>query len=285
MKAKYLYISLSLFAIFISSSFLVNAGATSAAQTSNQSYATSQQTGATGNITSVALDGQTVAIGDQVISSFWSDIPAFEVSEYTVDTTQGYVKSAHDDYYSYFLFAYASSLKWIAVELDADTANCMEAGHDGWVFGNSSSITGFSWVGDVHFLGDNQHPAQDARNDVSFERVTDSASGLTFVEMKRALDTGDTAGNDIVFTIDTTYTVKFASEKAHKQGERAVYTLAISSNVIQAATTTTEPVQTTSKLPEEIKADNLNSILTWASIGFFFNIILINMLMIYGRRS
>lgn len=250
-----------------------------------QNFSANNQTGLTGNITSETLaSGQSVAIGDGQVSSFWSSVPKLDVAEYSSvsDGVQGYVQSTHDSYYIYFLFAFDSKLTWIAAELNTQPGTqCMDAGSDGWVFGNNTA-SGIPWVGDVHFTGQTQ-PTQDVQNDVSFERIVDKSTGVTFIEMKRALDTGDTAGMDVTFKLNTMYYIRFASNEAHKTGERTIYSLAISSNVVPVGSSQT--TSTTSSVPiEVVKGDHLNTILVWGSVAFFFNVILVNLLIIYHRR-
>ena len=174
-------------------------------------------------------------------------------------------------------------MTWIAAELNTQPGTeCMDAGSDGWIFGNNTA-SNIPWVGDVHFTGQTM-PTQDVQNDVSFERIVDKSTGVTFIEMKRALDTGDIAGQDVTFKLDTTYYIRFASNVAHKQGERTIYSLAISSNVVQASST--QSTTTTSSIPiGVVKGNHLNDILVWGSVAFFFNLILVNLLMVYHRRS
>jgi hypothetical protein len=289
MRTKNLFISLSLFVIFMASSLLAAVNANSQIATPNnlstQTVEGTQQQ--TDDITAYTVDSQSIVIGDQQVSSVWSSDPQFDVSEYKESTTQGYVKALHDSYYIYFLFAFPSDLKWVAMELDANSENCMQAGHDGWVFGTGTS-SDLNYYGDVSFVGTNSHPVQDQRNDLTFEKVTDSASGLSFIEVRRALDTSDTAGKDLVFVDDSTFTVKFASSlpTAHTSGTRVVHTLGLTSEALNVTATNTIPSQTTTTRPiGEVKADHLDSILIWGSIGFFFNLILVNLLIFYGRRS
>lgn len=242
--------------------------------------------GVTGNITANNALNPNIIIGDQKVSSYWDDIEGFEVEEFTGDTAKGTIKAAHDSYNIYVLIAYSSQAKWISIEFDADENN-MELGHDGWAFGESSTEEEKSYYGDLNFVGEG-HPSVDGRNDVSFEKIVDEENGLVFLEIKRALNTTDTAGKDIIFEEETVYNVKFASagiKATYHKGERIISTLAISSEFpVGGNNTTTEP--TTTKIPiEQVKSQHLESILIWGGLGFVFNVLLISIVFIYKRRS
>ena len=131
-------------------------------------------------------------------------------------------------------------------------------------------------------------PQADAQKDVTFDKITNDPSGLVIYEVQRALDTHDTAGKDVVFTDGAQISVRFASglnAQTHKGLDKVIYTLAVSAENLVVSSQTGTSTSTTTTPIAVIKAENLNNILIWGSFGFFFNIILINMLIIYHRRS
>ena len=298
---KNIFISLSLFIIFIGSCFLVSgqANTSSFSQTgTNQindlnnahpqstdtvSNLNSLNTGTSGNLTIYNINDPGIVIGDQAVSDIWSQAPKVQVQAFSGNNPDGYVQFLHDSKYVYALFAYdTQAVTWVGVEFNATTSSPMADGHDGWIFGSSSKAN--TYYGDVYFIGE-VAPVPDVQQDVSFEKIVDSATGLTYIEIMRAMNTNDTAGHDVVFTPSLSLNVRFASSKLHKTlNPNDLFSLdfTATSLPIQTQKTTT----TTSTTPLAVlQAQHLQDILIWGSVGFFFNIILINLLIIYHRRS
>ena len=300
MRTKNVYISLSLFILFIGSALLVNVNANTNSLSESSSNnnnnvvdhsLTSEkvsQSDSGNNVTAYSSDNPGVVIGDSALSPIWAKFKGLDVPAYGEDNVVGSIKAIHDSYYMYVLFAFASNIRWIAVEFDANLQTPMESGHDAWVFGNSTTITTMGFYGDFHLTGE-AIPTPDVQNDVSFERIVNPTTGVTYIEAKRALDTHDTAGGDVVFSENTNISVRFASSRdaqSHKSLDKVLYSFEVSPNSLPLASSETSTTTTTSTTPLPIlKAERFNNILIWGSIGFFFNIILINMLIIYGRRS
>ena len=287
MRKKSIAISLSLFIIFIGSAFLVHGSAvatTSSNPVPNQKLI--QSGNVTGDIVALNYDDPNIIIGDGVLAPIWDAVNKFDVPAWSDGQLTGYMKAIHDANYIYALIAFAPNNHWAGIEFDANTQNPMQDGHDGWVFGNSTSADS-KFFGDVHFLGETM-PQADAQKDVTFDKITNDPSGLVIYEVQRALDTHDTAGKDVVFTDGAQISVRFASglnAQTHKGLDKVIYTLAVSAENLVVSSQTGTSTSTTTTPIAVIKAENFNNILIWGSFGFFFNIILINMLIIYHRRS
>ena len=299
MRTKNVYISLSLFIIFIGSALLVNVNANTNSLSESSSNNNNvvdhslvsekvSQSNSGNNVTAYYSDNPGVVIGDSAISPIWAKMKGLEVPAFGEDNVVGSVKAVHDSAYMYVLFTFASNIRWIGVEFDANLQTPMESGHDAWVFGNSTTTTTLGFYGDFHLTGE-AIPTPDVQNDVSFERIVNPTTGLTYIEAKRALDTHDTAGGDVVFTDNANVSVRFASSRdaqSHKSLDKVLYSFVDSPTELPVASTATSTTTSTSTTPlAVVKAERFNNILIWGSIGFFFNIILINMLIIYGRRS
>ncbi|MFW9930155.1 MAG: hypothetical protein ACFFD1_12240 [Candidatus Thorarchaeota archaeon] len=250
---------------------------------------TVQNTGVKGDITAYKMDSTQVFIGNGKIDDYWNQITdKFVVEEFGGTDVQGYIKAAHDANNLYLLIAYSDELSWIAMELNATQEN-MENGHDGWVIGNSTNTPDLQYFGDVYFTGDNVHPTQDKSNDVSYEIIQPAGSKLVYVEFKRPLITGDTAGYDIELVEGNIYNIKFASSKPafHKSGVREVHTLAISQAFPQSGqtTNTTTTTTTTQRTPEQIRTDNINNFVLLATLGVGLNLLLIAFILVSQRRK
>lgn len=292
MRTKKFYISISLFILFIGSCLLtspsINSNLGSSTGTLNTktnsvtSYKISSLNADT-NLTIYNSDNPGVIIGDGHLSAIWNSpsTPKMDVPAFTSSGVQGYMQAVHDSHYVYVLFAYYSGLTWLGVEFNA-TSSPMENGHDGWIFGSSSSTSTF--YGDIYFVGEST-PVQDIQNDVSYERFNGS-NQLNFIEIQRAMDTHDTAGKDVVFTDSMSLSVRFASDVLHKtQPTSLLYTLDFTTANLPVASTGGTTTTTSTTPLGVIKAERFQDWLYWGSLGFFFNIILLNLLIFYGRRS
>lgn len=282
-----LFISLSLVIIFLGSCFLVSAQANtmnSVQPQSTVSVSNVNNVNAAGtNLTVFNSNDPNVVIGDQALSAIWAQAPKMVVPAFSGNTPDGYVQFLHNSKYVYALFAYdTNAITWVGVEFNATASSPMADGHDGWIFGSSSAA--HSYYGDVYFVGETA-PVPDVQQDVSFEKIVDSTTGLTYIEIMRAMNTNDTAGHDVVFTPTLSLNVRFASSKLHKTlNPNDLFLLDFTATNLQVQTQKT--TTTTSTTPIAVlKAQHLQDILVWGSIAFFFNIILINALIIYHRRS
>jgi hypothetical protein len=239
-----------------------------------------------GDITSYKMVKSEIVIGDGIVDDYWENIQdKFIVEELSTISVDGWVKSAHDDYYLYMLVAYANEkITWLAFELDASEEN-MADNNDGWIFGEGE----ISYYGDAYYLGDAEHPAIDNRNDISYEMFVSEEEEINYVEFKRPLITNDVAGNDIDLEEGKLYNIKIASNgKAtyHKDSEKQVYTLAISQAFPGGNTgTTTTTTSTETKTPAELKDDRIINFFVLASLGVSLNLILIATIFIFLRRN
>lgn len=282
MWKKNLTISLTLFLIFIGSAFLVQGNATNSIPNEKLSQSSTDAT----TIVAKTYDNPGIIIGDQAKAAIWDSISPFSIPAYKDSTSQtGFIKAVHDSSYMYVLIAFPAVDHWAAIEFDANAQNPMQDGHDGWFFGNSTNDNQI--FGDVHFVGEST-PQPDAQKDVFIDKIANAPDGFVMFEVQRLLDTHDTAGKDVVFTDGVNISVRFASgfdASTHKNLPDTIYTFAVSSEVLVPSSLPSTSTTTSTTPLAVVKARNFNSILVWGSVGFFFNLILINMLIIYHRRS
>ncbi len=272
MRTMKIIISLSLLILFIGSCFSGNVTAISA---------TTSQSGT--SLTVYNYDNPNIVIGDQAVAQIWSSVPKMAVPAFSGNTPNGYVQFLHDSNYVYALFAYdTNAIQWVGIEFNAIAGSPMKDGNMGWIFGTSSPSN--TWYGGVQFAGE-VTPVPYPQQAVSFERVVDSSTGLTYIEIMRPMNTNDATGKDVVFTPTMSLNVRFASSKLHKTlNPNELYTLNFSASNLQIQTT--QSTSTTSTTPIDVlKAQHLQDILIWGSVGLFFNLILINLLIIYHRRT
>lgn len=272
MRTMKIIISLSLLILFIGSCFSGNVTAISA---------TTSQSGT--SLTVYNYDNPNIVIGDQAVSKIWSSVPKLAVPAFSGNTPNGYVQFLHDSNYVYALFAYdTNAMQWVGVEFNAVAGTPMKDGNVGWIFGTSSP--GNTYYGGVTFAGE-VTPIPNPQQGVSFERIVDSSTGLTYIEAMRPMNTNDPTGTDIVFTPTMTLNVRFASSKLHKTlNPNDLYQLKFTSSNLVIKTTQTTTTTSTTPLAV-LKGEHLQEILIWGSVGLFFNLILINLLIIYHRRT
>ena len=125
MRTKNVYISLSLFILFIGSALLVNVNANtnslSESSSNNNNNVLDQsltsekvsQSDSGNNVTAYFSDNAQIVIGDSVVSPIWTNVKGLNVPAYGEDNVVGSVKAIHDSYYMYVLFAFASNIRWI----------------------------------------------------------------------------------------------------------------------------------------------------------------------------
>lgn len=290
MWKKNLTISLTLFMIFMVSAFVVQASvATTNSNSGSNNTITNQkisQTKSTADITALNDNNTGIVIGENVLSPVWSHVNKTYPTAWSDGTTNGYIQVLHDGYYLYAVVAFPTDAHWAGIEWNANTKTPMETGHDGWVFGSSGNT---NFTGDYHFNGEAM-PIADQQNDVSYNQIS-NANNMLIYEVKRPLDTHDLAGDDVVFNDSTVMNVRFASgfgSKTHTaQPLTQIYSFAVVAQNLKIAssTATTTTTSTTSTPVAVVRAKALNTILVWGSITLFFNIIVINLLVIYHRRS
>ncbi|OLS22457.1 MAG: hypothetical protein HeimC3_30900 [Candidatus Heimdallarchaeota archaeon LC_3] len=189
---------------------------------------------------------EVISISDSKIDEIWEDVNPLFISELG---SEGFVKSSQNGFFLYVLLAYDSSYNWISVEFDAISGdeNHMLEGHDGWTFGNSTTIDR-EYLDDGYFTGADEHPKSDFRNDLLYEIF--AKGSLTYVEIIRPLDTKDVNGYDVIFNDSTIINVQFASSKSHFNGH-TVYTW-ILTDLSAAGGTVTPPPDTPSSNPAEL---------------------------------
>jgi len=289
MWKKHLTISLTLFMIFMVSAFVVHASiATTNSNSDTGNTITNQkvsQTNSTADITALNYNTPDIIIGDGVLSAIWSHVTKFYPKAWDDGTTKGYIQTLHDANNIYAVIAFPADAHWAGIEWNANTKTAMEDGHDGWIFGTGKTT---SFYGDMHFVGE-AVPVPDAQKDVTFENIATAPTGMIIYEVQRALDTHDTAGHDVVFNDTTTMDLRFASgfsSATHTaQPLTQIDSFAVSSTDLVIATKTTTTTTTTTTPVAVVRAKALNDVLVWGSITLFFNIIVINLLVMYHRRS
>ncbi len=284
MWKKNLIISLSLFLIFIGSAFLVQGNAANSIPNEKQSQSGTNDT----TIVAKTYDNPNIVIGDHAKAAIWDSITPTNIQAYKDSTAgqTGFIKAVHDANYMYALIAFPTADHWAAMEFDANTQTPMQDGHDGWVFGNSTVNTQ-QFYGDVHFIGEDI-PQPDVQKDVFIDQIANAPTGFVMYEVQRLLDTHDTAGKDVVFADGVNISVRFASgfdSSTHKNLPDTLYTFSVSAQTLVPASLPTTSTSTSTTPIAVVKAERFNNILVWGSIGFFFNVILINMLIIYHRRT
>ena len=112
---------------------------------------------------------------------------------------------------------------------------------------------------------------------------------INYIEFKRPLVTGDSAGKDIDLVEGNIYNMKFASNgKAtyHKSPEdRHIHTFAISQLTSPGTNTSTTTTPTSTKTPQQLKDENILTFFVLAGFGLALNILLIAMIFIFQRRK
>lgn len=183
---------------------------------------------ATGFTTEVNVNGKidNVIIGDNQLSEIWENAAENEASSFGVT---GKIASIHDANFVYFLITQDANLKWIALQFDSDNSSDpdnfvdddmepMAEGDDIWIFGETSEI---NVVGDGRASGQSiPYITQDAQNDLYWERIQINDSDgtpLSYIwEVKRALNTGDVSGGDVVFQDLASVSLVLASDVNHR---------------------------------------------------------------------
>ena len=247
-----------------------------------------------GDLISYHMDVVTINIGDTVVDETWSDVPEYNVKEYSTTSIQGSIKCVHDDFYIYALITYPSSTSWIAIEFNStdQPETSMQNHDDGWVFGKGTivpegALDVYKYTGDVHFAGNGVHPVQDLRNDLTYEYIIDDEAQSTYIEIRRPLDTQDPAGSDFVFIENSIFNIKFASSNnqlSHKNGGNP-YLMNITPEKISGIPEPTDNSTVQGRTPEQIRADNEFMLFALTTFGLIINFTLMTLVLIYfGKR-
>jgi hypothetical protein len=148
--------------------------------------------------------GNTISDGkiDGIIGSEWDDAgnhPTITIEPH--GTAEIWTK--HDGTYFYIAMQFTadSANPWVAFQFDR--TNHMSSGADGAIFGHDRF--GANEYGDISFSGLGIISADSTQNGVGAIRVGDS--NLINVELKKPLDSGDSAGSDIEWSVDNTHTL------------------------------------------------------------------------------
>ncbi len=213
-----------------------------------------------------------VIIGDGKLSPIWEEVKTFTVASYGEN---GLIASVHSNNFVYFLIQFDLTMDWVAIQLDSDnssdpenfdpaTMEPMAAGDDMWVFGTTS----IGVFGDANSHG--QAPpfvTPDDQDDLFWEEIiindTSGAQIAKAIEVGRALDTGDTAGRDAVFTTSYNVSMYFASNEFHRPDSNIAYAKFVLSG-LEIGGNTTDTGGDTDVKPQE---DNKIS----ATVYMFYN--------------
>lgn len=148
-------------------------------------------------IADAAIDG---AIGTE-----WDDAKQHvDVPITPSGTANIWVKNDGTYLYMALQFTADSSDPWVALQLDA--TGCMDSGADGALFGHSDYAD--SGYVDIKFSGAGPIDVDATQDGVGAINV--DAANLVTVELKKPLDSGDSTGNDIAWTVGGTFSLVIA---------------------------------------------------------------------------
>ncbi len=150
-----------------------------------------------------------LSLVDGQIADFWINVTSYQnISEFGEG---GYVKFANNETHLYSLLVFPSDSDWVSVEFQPEPDACMTNLNDGWslyVTENPDTVE----AKDIKFVGVVM-PDDDAQKDITIESVFEGS--MTYVELVRPFDTGDTDGYDIVYTNGSLNMMQFASASDH----------------------------------------------------------------------
>ena len=159
-------------------------------------------------------------LSDGVISDQWSSIQTYaNLSEFG---DGGFMKFSHNSTDLFALFG-SNDKKWISIEFETESSDCMTAGSDAWIFyidHNNNVVTAV----DATMKGQ-KLPESDAQNDLHFEATF--VNDFVYIEVVRKLDTQDTTSPDMTFANGTEAILLVASNNDHFSA-RTQYYLAVS---------------------------------------------------------
>jgi hypothetical protein len=158
------------------------------------------------------------------IETGWNDATHYlDLPEYGPN---GQAKFANNGTHLFALFTTTLDQEWVAVEFNAQEADCMYGSNDAWTF-YINEQSGVVEAQDGSMDG-RDYPNIDGQNDLLFE--TEITDDMIQIEVVRKFDTGDTTGNDVVFQNDTDGSgvvyLMFASKSDH-YSDRTIYYLSV----------------------------------------------------------
>jgi hypothetical protein len=173
---------------------------------------------------------------DGVLGSEWDDANKYSAAINPNGVADVWTKNDGSYIYLAIRFTADSNNPWVAVQLGASF--CMSTNADGALFGHDDfSPNGYV---DISF-GEPATAIEDAiQNGVG--AISVSSSNVTIVELKKPLNSGDTVGKDIAWSLGNTYAVMImwntsgegssGGSTTHYQqgGTRTANTLLVSSN-------------------------------------------------------
>jgi hypothetical protein len=142
---------------------------------------------------------------DGIIGTEWDDAKQYDNVPLTPSgTAKIWVKNDGTNLYMAVQFTADSNDPWVAFQFDA--TGCMDSGADGALFGHSDYADN-GYV-DVKYTEGNSMEVDATQDGVGAINV-DSGNIVT-VELKKPLNSGDSAGGDITWTVGTTSNVVIA---------------------------------------------------------------------------
>ncbi len=137
---------------------------------------------------------------DGAIGSEWNDASTYSnVPVAPSATGQLWLKQDGTFLYVALAFQADSNKPWVALELGGDT--CMSMDADGALFGDSTYCpNGYADISFKPLAGISCDAVQDGKG-----AMTVNQSNFVTIELKKPLSCGDTAGKDINWTVDNTY--------------------------------------------------------------------------------
>lgn len=144
----------------------------------------------------------------------WSDANTYTMVPINPAGTSAVVSIKHDNLNLYIAVVWQADIPqpWFSIELDA--IGCMNNGADGALFGNdggAKASLGGSWVGgvgpyrDIRFSGVGLANVNADTTQNGVGAIINQGSNLMAAEFKKPLSSGDSAGNDIAWTVGTSY--------------------------------------------------------------------------------
>lgn len=136
---------------------------------------------------------------DGIIGPEWADAGNYTVAIDPSGTAEVWTKQDGTNLYMAINFTADSMNPWVALQLG--TTGCMDSSADFAVFGDDNlSPNGYT---DAHILSGTNVVADSVQNGVGAINV--ASGNLVTIEMKKPLNSGDTAGEDIAWTEGNIY--------------------------------------------------------------------------------
>jgi len=142
---------------------------------------------------------------DGTIGTEWNDAKAYTNVPLTPSGTASvWVKNDGTNLYIALQFTADSNNPWVAFQLGA--TGCMDAGADGTLFGHDSyAANGYK---DIKFDGTGPILVDTTQNGIG--AISVGAGNQLTIELKKPLNSGDTAGGDINWAVGSTYSLVMA---------------------------------------------------------------------------